>query len=725
MFLFVLSVILVALSSCFLTSILKPRNFLAGFIYFCTAAFAQIILVTEQLSPFKWLYASAFIFLQVVLLIFILFIWFKTGRPVFKHSPVAEFKRIVKSVFSDKALLVLSVGFIFFLIVSLFLCVVMEIRSGDAEVYHAARSLFWVKNHSINHFFTPQVRMLAFPVNSEILYTWVILFTNKMLALSLFSFTGFILAISSLFGLMSNFCIKRRLWVIFVVSSLASVLVQVSGTETDIIIAGLVLSSMYLFRESLLIIQAESKISSRSLIPVLMSALCYAIALGTKTTAFFLIPAVALFMIYYSYRFLKKDFFKPFLYFLGFGLVNFVLFSAYNYIENVLWFSNPLGSFNTIEMHKNYYGLKGMFAGIIKNSVLFFDFTGFTWNEAAGKVIIPLRDFILYNLHLSDVPDGINSGNSNVLNSAIMAPLMGCGLLGLVVFIPSLIFSLIAPVFKKNKNRIEYFVYALMFVITFVVMSYSIVFMTYNNRFIASFILVSAPVIGWTYFRKFKLGKWMITLIAMFYLTLVSTHLWHQPAVKIFDALFFKHQTLKEIQDREHWALYSKNTDRISIETKIANLVRTYPKETKFVIFPNYSTYFATLAKLNNEGYHVDIEAMEIFDVNKFEYYDVVIYGINTQSANVAYNYERNKNSYKIKNGKIFFENESAPVNCIYFSRNNGVIQSGSNANPTGAQCSLSGKYLYNLGYRLDNIIYKDAENENGTALLEYMFLKK
>ena len=64
------------------------------------------------------------------------------------------------------------------------------------------------------------------------------------------------------------------------------------------------------------------------------------------------------------------------------------------------------------------------------------------------------------------------------------------------------------------------------------------------------------------------------------------------------------------------------------------------------------------------------------------------------------------------------------PINCIYFSRDNKVI-TGDGDNPTGAQCVLSEKYLYNAGYRLDNIVYKDVSPDNDTALLAYMFLKK
>ncbi len=729
MLLFILSLIFVGLSSYLVASVLKPRSFLSGFIYFLVTAFAQIVLIAELLSPFKLLYPVNFLLVQFLFIAIIVFVWVKSGRPLLKKTPLSTFKSIIKCLIADKALLILGAGFVFFLIVSLFLCIVMEIRSGDAEIYHVARSLFWVKNHSINHFYTPQVRMLAFPINSEILYSWVILFTHKLSGLCLFSFTGFVLSVSSLFGLMKRFCISRRLWVIFIVSSFASVLGQASITETDIIIAGLVLASMYLYKEGIINLQEKNstgfKFRKETLVPLFMSALCYALAIGTKTTAFFLIPAVALYMLYNSYKNLSKDYLRPFFCFLVFGVINFLLFAAYNYVENIIWFANPLGSYNTIEMHKNFYGLRGAVANSIKNFVLFFDFTGFTWNVAVGKIIIPVRDIILHFLHLSDIPDGANSGNSAILNNTILAPSMGCGILGLMVFLPSIVYSLFVPLFNRNKKIIEYFIYALMFVITFLVMSASIVFMTYNNRFIASFIVVCAPVIGCTYFKKFKPGKWIIVFFAMFYLTLVSTHLWHQPAGKIFDALFVKHQDLKEIRQRQSWTLYDKNIDILPMEFKIVDLIKQYPKGIRFIIFPTYSAYFTTLVQLNNEGYSIDIEALETFDINRLNNYDVIIYSLKDQSANVAYRYNKNKNAYNIINNEIVFKDTGTPINCIYFSKDNKVIRPGEDINPTGVQCILSEKYLYDRGYRTNNIVYEDPLPGEDSAVLKYIFLKK
>ena len=82
-----------------------------------------------------------------------------------------------------------------------------------------------------------------------------------------------------------GYCVRKRLWVIFILSSFPSVIVQVSGTEIDIIVAGLVLSSIFLFWRGL---------KDGENIPIYMSALAYALAIGTKNPSINMIPGVDL-----------------------------------------------------------------------------------------------------------------------------------------------------------------------------------------------------------------------------------------------------------------------------------------------------------------------------------------------------------------------------------------------------------------------------------------------
>ena len=163
-----------------------------------------------------------------------------------------------------------------------------------------------------------------------------------------------------------------------------------------------------------------------------MSALAYALAVGTKTPAVLAIPGVGFAMIalcaYYKN-------FKPLWKFLGFAVVNFLIFSSYNYILNYINYGNISGSVSFISAHQNPYGLWAIPANFIKYLFLFFDFTGFHWGNMFGGDITALRDALLGNLGLSDIPDGVHT-TQRVINQTLLEPLMGLGILGFLVYLP-------------------------------------------------------------------------------------------------------------------------------------------------------------------------------------------------------------------------------------------------------------------------------------------------
>lgn len=693
--LFCVSFVLATICAYFIVSLAKPKNFLSGFLYFVITMFAQIVFIAEFLSLFKMFQPLPFLALQVVALITIITIWVKKGKPLFKENPAPTFKRILKNLKKDKFLILLSLGWIFSVFVALFLAIIIHTtKSGDAEIYHVARSYFWVINHSIEHFQTSQVRMLAFPINSEILYAWNILFLKKATCIGLVSFTAYFVAISALFGVMNNFCYRRRLWIIFIVSAFANVIVQMSATETDIIVAGLVLSSMYLFKVGL---------KEQRNIPLFFASLAYALAVGTKTTAFFLIPAIAIYFIYNSFKTLKTQVWKPFCVFLGFGTLNFILFSAYNYIENFLFFGNVLGSTNTIEFHKNYNGLKGTLSTFIKTNFLLFDFTGIPGSE----LLIAIRNFvqnkILTALSLSHIQNGVNSTKDTLLNKTMYDTLMGAGLLGCLVFVPCLLNALVKPLIAWTKTNRDNFIFAIMFLLTVAIMSLSIVFMTYNNRFLSTFILVCAPIMGASYgYKRGFLVKLTITLVAIFYFTIVSTHLWTRPFVKIVDALFVKKQTIAQVNERVTWLLYDKNLDAMSRERTILDQLAKYPKGTKVIIFQAYNNPRCYLTQAVLEGLHLDFGVIETFNQEDLLNYDVIIYPTLGQISNVSY------------------KKDLAPY-CNYKDRHYQDLTNEDTARPCTCQCFIKDEIfdlLYENGYRTDFEILSEDE-------VEYLFIKK
>lgn len=369
MILFLISFLMVFLSSYFITSIIADKKSLEGFIYILLTAFANVVLTIEILSLLNAISPVGVLILNVIFLSGSIFIWNKKNRPLWIPNVKDFFHKFWKAIRKDKYIFILSIGFLILISSALFLASFMPVINADAGAYHVLRSLFWISNHNLNHFEIADTRNLILPINSEIVYAWILMFIKRSAWVGFVSFAGYLTAVFSLYGILSlmKLSMRRKLWTIFILSSFSSVICQVAGTETDIIIAGLILASMYLFWKG----NIENK-----LVPVFMSALSYALAVGTKSTAFLAIPGTALFMIVISVYCNKKYFYKPLFKFLGFALINFIIFSSYNYVLNYINYGNPIGSEYFMTVHENLYGLRAIPANFIKYMFMFFVFQG-------------------------------------------------------------------------------------------------------------------------------------------------------------------------------------------------------------------------------------------------------------------------------------------------------------------------------------------------------------
>lgn len=684
MLLFIISFLFVFISSYLLTSVIAPKKSILGLIYLFLIAFAQIVLTFEILSLFTAIKPFWVLSFNFLTLIISGFVWGKKSKPIWSLD-CKDFKnRVGNSLKLDKSLMWLYIGFLVFILVSLILCLIMPITSADAQCYHGARSLFWVLQGSLNHFEVSDVRNLCLPINSEILYSWVLLFLKTDAFFGFFSFVGYLLSIISLYNILGflGYCTRKKLWVIFILSSFASVLVQASSSETDIIISGLVTSCIFLFWYAL---------KNNKKIPVFMASLAYALALGTKTTSIIAIPAIALILLVLCFYFKK---FKHLGWFLGFGLINFMIFSSYNYIQNFIHFSNFMGPTSFMLVSKNYYGIKGMFSNIIKYIFMFFDFTGFKWADYVGAQVEYIRNFVLNFAHLGYIQDGLYTTPYTV-NRLLLEPIMGAGILGFLVFIPCLIWSLIKPIFKnKSKKTLLIFLFALAFIINIVSISYFLAYMSYSVRFIMFFIVVSSPILVYSYLSSKNPLKYIIVGFALFYFICISTHLWARPFTKISRILFHEHHSIRYLR-------YMSRCKDFDIDSQYSNGVcilaekikASFAPSNKILAFMNATDCIYLLKVLEFDGYKVDFRTLE--DANKIDFskYNIVISPQKYQSSTLVKYYEKRKNECIITPKKIIID-ENNLVPCLYI--NNPKLEDSKSKEkmyPYQAICGISEKF--------------------------------
>lgn len=704
MALFFISFLLVFGASYFISVSVDNKNFIKFFIYFLLTAFADIILTFELLSVFSAIYAPAVLVLNLIIFSCSMYFWNKSGRAVPEFLFKPALKKIWHALCLDKYLLVMSAAFVFMVCVSLWLISFMPVVNPDAEAYHVVRSLFWIGQHNLSHFNYADIRALVLPINSELVYAWILIFLKKQMWFGAVSFAGFLLVLASLWGILSNIgmSVRRKLWIILILSSFSSVIVQISGTETDIIIAGLVLASMYLFWENL---KTNNKTA------IFMSALAYALAVGTKTPAIMLIPGAGLWMLALSVYYKKKDFYKPLLTFLGYGLLNFIIFSSYNYVLNFINYGNIAGSKAFLSVHANHDGLKALPANFVKYVFMFFDFTGFRWNEYVGKYIVDFRDGIIALMGLTGIREGLYSEKLENLNQSLLEPVMGMGILGFLVFLPCWFFSFIKPFFSRTKQTLCILSFALLLFVSIAVMSVQIQYMIFSIRFLTSFCVVAAPVLAYSYCKKNNPLKFIIVFFALFYLIFVSTNLWARSAYKIQKYIRLG-ASVSKVREIAHCSGFYNavvknhslidNYPVLNEACLIRDNIQKFNKQNRILFFSNTSESILAIKLLQFQGYDIDFDLVENSENIDFSKYNLIFTTDDMQGSSNVINYEKVNSNFKYTpTGAV----------CGYFDMKDNIILTGKSY-PHKVVCTMEPIFYSAKGYKLfSSFPYKVREN--------------
>lgn len=715
MLLFFISLFMVLAASFFIASMLEKKNLVTFVIYFLLTAFANVVLTLEVLSLFSAMAVCGVLIINFLIFISTLLLWLKQGRPLCRCVPEQFFKRLFISFKQDKYLAVLAACFTFMVLVSLFLISFVPVVNPDGESYHVLRSVLWLFDKKISHVQIADVRNLVMPLNSELLYAWVIMFVKKQLWFAIFSFCGYVLSIVSLWGILSSMAIdfKRKLWTVFIISSFASVIVQISSTETDIIIAGLILASIYLYMKSVL----ENKYSG-----IIFSAMAYSLAVGTKTPAIMMIPGVGLWMLAFSIYKLKKDFYKPLLGFCGSFILLFLLLGSYNYVLNYIDFGNIAGSKYFLTVHQNLQGLKAACGNFIKYIFMFFSFTGFALHDTLGVLVNHIRDSFLISLGLESSSDGLYTMNTSKSYVTLLEPLMGPGVLGFLVYLPCWIAAFIKPIFTRKKQDFFIMSFAVLLLLAIAVMSYQILYMAFSVRFLTAFCIIASPVLVLSYFKKNNIYKFIVVFFAVFYLIFLSTHIWARPALVLLR--YFKHgATISDIREIAVCSCYNNHISRKPNALKnslvnnemcvVRNEIRKYNKKNKILFFSNTSDGILLLKLMNYKGYNIDFDIIEDVDKIDFSKYNLIITTNDIQfSTNIKHFNDINYGTKYYKNG----------IECKYFDSRQQEVSKVSFTLPYLAQCSFEDYFFRTNNFKFDRLFTIKKHVEGSEVTLDYKF---
>ena len=653
---------------------------------FFISFFAFVILNVQILSLFKAITGPNILILTFIEAAILAFVWLKLKKPFLKIKIKEFLSELKNSLKNDKLLCLLFLGLIFMLFISFFLAFTPP-NEADASSYHCLRSLFWATDGFISHFETADVRCHSMPINSELFYVWILSLSKNDIGFGLLQFFSYFLLIISSYKVMEFYEIdfNKRIWSVLIFSSFAGVISQISSTQTDLLVGSLLVTSLYL----ILKFKKENKLNL-----LYFASLSMAISFGVKSTG--VIASIPL-LVWYIFL-LRKQFIKYFL----FLILNFTVFSSYNYILNLINYHSFLGAKSAILGHGFWGGFGAIVANFIRYIFQFFDFSGFTLGFYINKFLLSAQ---ANTIEFFGIPRNLGENvGLNFTNISMTEQVLGFGILGFLVFLPASIIG-----FFNKKLRI----FSVIFWAMILTLSFSIAYMIYSIRFIVTFVALAIPLISLTYFKRMNPYKFFVILFAVFYLGYASLFLSQRPMFHIKKE-FQKTPDIKLIQNNMrdlNYKFYPSFNEACTMKSAVQPICKNNSKIAVFVS-NGYMLYSTKFLEFNNDCQIDSLNILHIRDYNLSDY-DYIITQKTLPQHIEAINYNDIKNPLTPSDKAICY------YESLDYKRNPRLLNFGEIDKALAASCKINNEFLIDKGFKISGEIeamlpefLKDRENE-------------
>ena len=631
------AIILNLLSSYFLASVFS--NFLIIFVVF----FALVVLNMEILSLFSVI-NELNLFIFTIINFIVSFLIFKIKKTKFLKLNI-DFKRFKNALLLDKSLIVLLVAFLILISTSLFLALIMPVLEPDSQTYHFLRAYEFMKNSSLSHFETNDIRALIMPINSEVLYSWMLAFKKNFYGYGIVSFFAYVLSLCSINSIFEEFkySYRKRLYAIFLFSSLSAIIIQIPSLQTDLLVGSLLLCTFCLYIKKSLY----------------FSSLALALAMGTKSTGVMSVLGIYILLILYETLINKNRKLGKIKEFSLFLVLNFFIFSSYNYFLNLIDFKNPLTNYAAYLGHRFWGGFSGYISNLIHFFFQSFDFTGFKWGYYLNNYILAIKN-LFFDLIGINPNIGCNVAQDKI-NIITDEQVVGFGILGFLVFLPMVFVSIFRFFTNKNKRTILAFILSVVFLINILVLARACAYMVFSIRFIVAFVCLSSVILADVYKKK-SFIKPIILFFCLFYMILIPFHNKRMPFWAVFSSFKEVKFDLSKFEDN---CYRKKVIPTMALASKIYDTIKEkYPNKRKIAFVKSLSSSALYLKKLEYEGYSVDFVNSGKLNDKKINEYDLIILEDKVQNDNVFNPWEIEK-KYKIKDSNVIFDS-SKNYNCYY-----------------------------------------------------------
>lgn len=514
--LFPISLLVLVFSSVIITAQFRIRQKPAFLLAILLTAFTQIVLIAEAASLLHLLTLPFFLFSQALILTVSGYLWMRRGKPglLGPWTNINWHFHSLKVFIKQHPLLSIWVGITALLyILQAALILLVPQNNYDSMTYHLSRIGYWLQHHSLAPWPTPNPRQTTFPMNAELAVMWTVMFSGgdrwagfiQWLSVGMISLAGF--GIARMLGARRS----QALFTSLLFSNFTGILLQSSTTQNDLVVSALLVTCLYF----LFLAKKET-----SIVLVGFSGLAIGLAVGTKSTIAFVLPAFAICILIDLVQAKIRNL-RFYLTWGAFSLAAFLLVGAFGYIQNQIAYQNPLSDKVWTEGIINTPISRGT---LVTANTVFYTYQMLDFSAIPEPVATALTAgkswFFTRVIHRLNVP-AQNAIPDQSLASLLNAPPVihedtsWYGLVAFLVLIPAAIYQLVIGLRRgSDPMRWMLVVMAAGFVLTFSAFS---VWSPYKGRY---FILPIALVTPLTYFiysvKKNSIWAWLIAILSIF-----------------------------------------------------------------------------------------------------------------------------------------------------------------------------------------------------------------
>lgn len=241
-------------------------------------ASAEVVVLSEVLSPFHAIAARGYLLGAVVVAAASLLVWHRAGAP---RPPLPRVERAALRRHPMLFLLAAAVGAA--IVLESVLAVTTAPNNWDGMTYHLSRAAAWYQDGALGSVDAHTLRETVFPPVAEIqvLFTMAFLHGDRLAAAP--QIVAELALLVAIFGTARRlgFARSAAAFAALLFATLSEVALQATSTQNDLVVSAYVVAAAFF-------------LLGRDRIDALLAGLAIGLALGTKLTAVYALPVLAL-----------------------------------------------------------------------------------------------------------------------------------------------------------------------------------------------------------------------------------------------------------------------------------------------------------------------------------------------------------------------------------------------------------------------------------------------